>query len=283
MARISTNLTGIGTALGTAKPDPSKDPASALRRLRLTDRAGAEYEDVLALDVDGVRSAARTIDAERERLEQAYFHGREAKEALTKIEELLAEVSELATANAKGLARGARRANQRKIDGLLKEVDATAADASATAPSLFDGSTSLAAAEVSIQIPEVSRSGLGRVVSNGRLMSLDEVSSGGMLDTSRRGSTRAAGVREALASATATVTGLRKQIETFQQETLRPRLGDVATVMAGLFDSARLGSGDTALATAKELRAIMLSSITAATAVGAEGWDRERVLELLQP
>jgi hypothetical protein len=53
--------------------------------------------------------------------------------------------------------------------------------------------------------------------------------------------------------------------------------------MAGLFDSARLGSGGTALSTAKELRGIMLSSVTAATAVGAEGWDRERVLELLQP
>ncbi|CAA9415637.1 MAG: hypothetical protein AVDCRST_MAG64-2575 [uncultured Phycisphaerae bacterium] len=283
VSRISTNFAPANAPGRSAKPDPTKDPAGALRRLGLTGRAGNAYDDVLELDADGVRSAARTIDAERERLELAYNHGREATAALAKIEELLAEASELAAANGKGLSRGARKGNQKKIDALLAEVDATAAGASATAPRLLDGSTTLAAAEVSLHIPDVSREGLGRVIFNGQLTSLKDVATRGALDTSRRGATRQAGVRAALTSATETVRELRTRIATFQDDALRPRLGDVATVMAGLFDSARLGSGDAAIATARELRAIMLSGVTAATAVGAEGWDRERVLELLQP
>jgi hypothetical protein len=283
VSRITSNFVNGNAANPSAKADPTKDPTSALRRLGLTGRAGGEYEDVLKLDVDGVRAAARTIDAERERLESAYTHGREAVEALTKIEELLAEVSDLATANAKGLARGARKANQKQIDALLAEVDKTAADASATALALFDGSTSLSAAELSLRIPEVSRGGLGRVVANGQLMSLRDVATRGALDTARGGATRAAGARRAIASATEAVRELRAEIESFQLDTLRPRLGDVATVMAGLYDSASLGSGDAALETAREIRRIMLAGVTSATAVGAEGWDRERVLELLQP
>ena len=285
MTRISTNLSGAGFSSGAAaaKPDPTKDPASALRRLRLGGRAGSTYEDVLKLDVDGVRSAARTIDAERVQLEQTYSHGGEAVAALEKIEALLAEAAQLASANAKGLSRGERKANQKKIDALLQEVDTTAAEASPTARTLFDGSTRLASAEVSVEIPDVSRAGLGRVVSNGRLVSLRDVATRGFLDTSKRGATRAAGVRAAFKSATQTVRGLRERIGTFQEETLRPRIGDIATVMAGLYDSASLGSGDAALTTARELRTIMLSGVTVAAAVGAEGWDRDRVVELLQP
>ena len=284
MTRISTNLTRPSLPGATAgKPDPTADPAGALRRLALPGRAAMPYADVLKLDVDGVRSAARTIDAERDRLEQAYNHAGAADAALEKIDGLLAEAAKLAAANAKGGSRGERKANQKKIDGLLADVDRAAAEASPTARGLLDGSTTLAAAEVSIRLPDVSRAGLGRVVRNGQLLTLKDVASRGPLDTSRRGAIRAAAVRSAFKSATDTVQELRSKLQAFQQDALRPRLGDIATVMAGLYDSASLGSGEEALVTAREVRQIMLAGVTIATAVGAEGWDRERVLELLQP
>lgn len=285
MTRITTNLTGAGLAgaAKAAKPDPTEDPGAALQRLRLTGRAASSYEDVLKLDLDGVRSAARTIDAERVALEQAYNRGGEADAALEKIETLLGDAAKLAAANAKGLARGARKANQRKIDSLLAEVDRTAAEASPTTRALFDGSITLSAAQASVRIPEVSRAALGRVIANGRLMSLKDVASRGALDTSQPGAARAAGVRKAFKSATDAVETLRAEIGRLRNDSLRPRLGDVATVMAGLYNSASLGSGDEALNVARELRSMVLAGVTVATAVGAEGWDRERVLELLQP
>ena len=81
--------------------------------------------------------------------------------------------------------------------------------------------------------------------------------------------------------ATATVKSLREQLVTFTEKSIRPRISDVANAVAGLFSDAAIGNSDTALKTAQELRDLTLASSTAALAVGAEGWDRQRVLDLL--
>ena len=86
---------------------------------------------------------------------------------------------------------------------------------------------------------------------------------------------------KSLKDATQTVKALRERLLTFAEKSLRPRLGDLANAAAGLFSDAAVGSSEAALETAKELRDVTLATSTAALAVGAEGWDRERILDLL--
>lgn len=185
------------------------------------------------------------------------------------------------TANAKGAGRGTRKANQRKVDALLAQVEAAVATASEASPDLFDGSLTLTAGDASVKVDEVSRESLGRLVLNGRVLSLADVVRRGALDTTK-GHTEAEGARKSVAAAKQAVQELRERVLSFQEKGVRPRLGDVANALAGLFnDAGNLGSSDAALETAQDLRDITLASSTAAIAVGAEGWDRERVLELL--
>ena len=260
--------------------DPAQDPAKALRRLGLAGKAHSPYVDVLHFGASDLGIVTRSLDDERERLEQASTHAGEASAALTKIEEILTEASELVTANTKGAGRGRRKSNQRKVDALLRQVDQISAEASETSPELFAGTTTLTAGDASVDVDAVSRESLGKLVLNGRVVSLADVASRGALDSSKR-RRMAEGASKSLKDATATVKSLRERLLTFTEKSIRPRLGDVANAAAGLFSDAALGSSESALETAKDLRELTLASSTAALAVGAEGWDRQRILDLL--
>lgn len=252
-----------------------------MRRLGLPGKARAPYTDVVRLGASDLAVVARTLDDERERLEAAGTRVAEANAALTRIEEILKEASDLVASNAKGAGGARRKSNQRKVDELMEELDTVAQEASAGAPDLFAGRTTLVAGDASEQVEEVSREALGRLVLNGKVMSLADVVRRGGLDSSKN-RTAAQGARKSLADATATVTALKERLLTFNEDRIRPRLGDVANALAGIFtDASGLGSSDAAIQTARELRDITLASSTAAVAVGAEGWDRERVLDLL--
>ena len=138
----------------------------------------------------------------------------------------------------------------------------------------------LKAGDASVDVDEVSREALGRLVLNGKAMSLADVVRRGGLDSSRH-RTAAEGARKSITAAVEAVKALRERIGTFQEKGLRPRIGDVANALAGLFNDASLGNTEQAIEVARDLRDMTLASSTAALAVGAEGWDRERVLELL--
>jgi hypothetical protein len=280
LSSVSSSIASIVDSLKARNADPAQDPAKALRRLRLDGKAREPYVDVIHFGASDLRIVARKLDEEREHLEQTSARASEAAAALTKVEEILTEASDLVTANANGAGRGRRKSNQRKVDELLGQLDQVVADASETAPGLFAGSTTLTAGDTSVEITEVSREALGKLVLNGRVLSLADIVTRGGLDSSKR-RTMAEGARKALKEATQTVKSLREQLVTFTEKSVRPRISDVANAVAGLFSDAAIGNSDAALKTAKELRDLTLASSTAALAVGAEGWDRERVLDLL--
>lgn len=281
MSTIASNLANVLANLNAKKPDPSQDPAAALRRLRLPGKAREPYVDVVHFGASDLSVVARELDGERERLQQAATQSSKAGAALTQIEDLLKEAGDLVDANARGAGRGRRKSNQRKVDALLRQVDDIASNASAANPDLFAGRTTLIAGDASVKVDGVSREDLGRLVLNGRVLSLADIATRGGLDSARRRSA-AEGAGKSIAAATETVKSLRERLQTFTEKSVRPRLGDVANALAGLFSGASgLGTSETAVKTARELRDITLAGTTAALAIGAEGWDRERLIELL--
>jgi hypothetical protein len=281
LSSITSNLAAVIASLNAEKADPAQDPAAALRRLRLPGKAREPYVDVVHFGASDLTVVARTLDDEREKLQAVVARVDEAMAALTRVEEILTEAGELVTANSKGAGRGQRKTNQKKVDVLLAELNEVTSKASKTKPELFGGSAALSAGGVSISLEEISGESLGRSLMNGRVVSLDDIKTRGGLDSAKRRS-MAEGARKSLTAAKQTVAELREKMQKFESETIRPRVGDVANALAGLFsDASGLGTSDVAIKTAKELREITLASSTAAIAVGAEGWDRERVLDLL--
>jgi hypothetical protein len=107
--------------------------------------------------------------------------------------------------------------------------------------------------------------------------------SGKVLDTrdvSRRDARAAA---RSIDAARDTIATLKKKIESFQNESIRPRLGDIATTFEGLYDkrALSLGGSTEALIVARDVRSMLLASAALAAGVGAEDWDRQRVLALV--
>jgi flagellin-like hook-associated protein FlgL len=281
LSTIASNLANVLSSLNAKEPDPSQDPAKALRRLGLPGKAHRPYVDVVHFGASDLGTVVRQIDDERQKLEDTSMQVRDARTALGEIGELISQAKDLVTTNANGTGRGTKKANQKKVDALLTQIDDMAKNASEANPDLFSGRTTLHAGQASVEVDEVSRDGLGKLVLNGRSLSLKDVVRRGALDTTRSHQS-AQGAKRSLIAAADQVEGLLKRVETFLSDDLRPRLGDLANASAGLFTSADgLGSSDQALKTAAELRDATLASSTAALAVGADGWDRDRILELL--
>ena len=281
MSTISSNLSAVIASLNAKQADPSQDPAAALRRLHLPGKAHEPYVDVVHFGASDLTVVARTLDDEREKLQSVANRVDEASAALTRVEEILNEAGDLVSANSKGAGRSQRKKNQKQVDALMAELKEVTSNASKSKPDLFGGSATLSAGGISVSVGEISLESLGRSLINGRVVSLDDVKTKGGLDSAKRRS-MADGARKAMLDAKQVVTALREKIEAFDKETLRPRVGDVANALAGLYsDASGLGTSEVAVQTAKELRQITLASSTAAVAVGADGWDRERVFELL--
>lgn len=287
MSRVSGNP--LASAFTRARPaEKVATPEEALRRLDLRGPGAAAWDEVVRLDATGVERVARAVDDERIALQEAYDGGGNAFNALTRIDELLTEADTLVAANGKsGVGRQKRRENQSKIEALLKEVETTAADVrSPDGALLLDGNGVLVAGKsskttASLKLDRVALDSLGQIIVNGRAHSLADVARRRRLDTSTGDRADIAGARRALEAAKESVAALKAKIQTFQSDELRPRLGDVATAMEGIFTSTSLDSTEEAMATARELRTMMLQSATLATAIAADGWDRERTLGLL--
>ncbi len=283
MSQISTNLTAALKSLNASSAEVVTTPEEALRRLDLRGPAAAvTWNDVVRLDATGVERIARAVDDERIALQDAYDGGGNAFTALTRIDELLTKAQTLATANGKsGAGVRTRRENQSKIDVLLKEIETTAAGVkSPDGNPLLDGGKASRKTE-SLKLDPVTLDSLGRIVVNGRTVSLADVARRKPLDTSNGPRSDVGDARRAIESAKESVAAMKEKIQAFQAEELRPRLGDVATAMEGIYTSTSLDSTEEAMATARELRTMMLQSATLATAIAADGWDRERTLSLL--
>lgn len=288
MSQISANL-GAALASMTAKnAEKLATPEEALKRLDLRGPGAMPWKDIVRLDATGVERIARAVDDERIALQDAYDGGGKAFTALTRIDELLTEADALAAANGtSGAGRRTRRENQSKIESLFREIETTAADVtSADGNPLLDGGGVLTAGRASakkaaLKLEHIALDSLGRITVAGRTVTLADVARRKPLDTSEGKRSDVADARRAMDSARKSVAQLKEQIQRFQNDELRPRLGDVATAMEGIYTSTSLDSTDQAMAMARELRTMMLQSATLATAIAAEGWDRERTLGLL--
>jgi flagellin-like hook-associated protein FlgL len=269
-----------------APESADNSPREALRRLQLTGLAGKNYGDIVALGATDLDTVARQLDDERDSLETNFGRGATADSALVKLEDSLKQVDDLVTENEKsGLSHADRIKNQKQIDKLLAGVDEALTSAGDVTERVLNGETTVAAGGESIQIDRTSLASLGHIPGNGHTLSLRDLFSGKALDTSTHKHSAIELAHKTTTKALATVGDLRTKIESFQRDTIRPRLGDVANAMQGLFAARAetLTSSATALQTAADLRNILLSSATFAAAVGADGWDKERVLALVSP
>jgi hypothetical protein len=281
LSTIASNLANVLKSLNTPPPDPSQDPEKALRRLGLPGKAHQAYVDIVHFGASDLDVVAHQLDDERQKLEDTSVQVRDARTALGQISDLISQAKDLVTVNANGTGAGTKKSNQKKVDALLAQIDDITADASELNPDLFGGNTTLHAGQKSVDVDAVSRGALGKLVLNGRALSLKDITRHGALDTTRSHQA-AEGAKRSLTAAADQVDGLLKRVETFLGDDLRPRLGDVANAMAGLYSTAdNLGTSDEALQTATDLRDITLATSTAALAVGADGWDRDRILSLL--
>ncbi len=281
-------MSRLAASLGINTPPPVSRynaPDAALRRLELpgTDRRG--FVDLIQLSGTALQQAVREIDLEGQRMEAAHLRGVAAVEALKTAEEKLTEIRTLQQANARsGSAPLTRRDNQKKIDALLKEIHQTFAEAGTEHTRVFDGTVVLSARNQTIELPELSLDRLGRVAFNGRMRSLADLASRGAFDTTRRSTATTAAATRSIDSALDAVSTLREKIETFTRDTVRPRLGDVAEVLAGLYETLgveQLATAAQAQTVLKDLRDLTLQTSAVAVAVGADNWDRQRVMDLL--
>ena len=281
------NITVTGGTAGstTASSDKADSPESALRRLHLPEPTGESYQDLVQLDSTDLRNVATQIDDERVQLERSHNLTTQALTVLTAIEETLADVADRQKQNATpGTSKQTRRENQDKIDAALKEItEALNAAGTETEKSFAEPGTVLRAGQRSLKIDPLSLDTLGRITRNGKTVSLGDIARRGPLDTTRRKRTVQDAARQSIADAQEQVAALKDKLTAFETDIVRPRVSDLATSMEGIYDSTvgGLGSTNEALDTARKLRKLMLNSATAAVAVGAEGWDRERVLALL--
>jgi hypothetical protein len=277
-----TGATSGSTTAGSAKADT---PDVALRRLHLPEPTGESYGDVVKLDSTDLRNVATQIDAQRVELERSHNLATQALTVLAAMQDTLNDVADRQKQNATpGTSKQTRRENQTKIDAALKEIDdALKAAGTETEQAFAEPGTTLRAGQRSLKIDPLSLDTLGRITRNGKTVSLGDLARRGPLDTTRRKRTVQEAARQSIADAQAQVTALKDKLTTFETDIVRPRVSDVATAMEGIYDSTvgGLGSTDEALDTARKLRKLMLNSATAAVAVGAEGWDRERVIGLL--
>ena len=293
MSRVSSSSNLFFRRIASGESVPTT-PAEALRRLDLRGPAGEPFGEVVNLSAGELVTAIRTIDDERLALEDNYAAGTTADTALTKIAEKLGEAEALVAANGKsGVGRRTRRQNQAKVDALLADVEQLAEEARAPqrlgSVRLFDGNAVLHAGKPSVQrptlaLPALTLRTLGRVTGRGGTFSLKDVARRGALDTSQDRATIPDDARRAIKEATETVAALKTSIQDYQRDTLIPRLGDAATAMEGLYTSAAtttIANAADARLTAAQLRRMTLDTATIATAVGADGWDRERTLALL--
>lgn len=276
MTRLNASLTS-----GISRFDA---PDQALRRLNLDGVAGRGFLGVVNASGSDLARAVVQIDGERQRLELGFGRADEAVGVLRDVEEKLAELKSLVAANTRGGAGPMQKnANQKQIDSLLEAIDEALADTGKSLGSrVFAGDTRLVAGERSLDVPEVTLERLGRHSSGGRTVNLGELKSRRLLDTVRRQGPARAGAKRAVEMAVKEVGELRESLETFTKETLRPRVADVAEVMGAIYTSlSEINTSSEAQAVLREVRELTLKSSAVATAIGADGWDRNRVLDLL--
>ncbi len=284
---ITINMGALAASLGINNTPVSKytAPDEAMRRLALPGQRARTFVDLVQLSGSALQSAVREIDTEGQKLEAAHLNGAAALEALQKTGGKLTEIRDLQRGNAKGGSSPiTRRDNQKKIDALLKEIDQALGQAGQDDTRVFDGQTKLSGAGQTLELPELSMEKLGRVAVNSQMRSIADLKSRAPLDTTRQRSSTEIGASRSIDSAIKTVADLSEKVRDFTVQTVRPRLGDVAEVLAGLYESLgvdKIRTFSEAQSTLRELRNLTLQTTAVASAVGADGWDQERVIELL--
>ncbi len=229
MTRISASdliFRQTGAASSAAKADT---PADALRRLAFAGNAGKPWADVLSLSGGDLAQVIRTIDGERQTLEHNYAGGTVVDTTLTKITEKLTEADKLVVANGKsGVTRYIRRQNQHKLDKLMDEIETLAGDARVPdgGGKLFTGNITLLAGAApnapSLKIPKMLLESLGRGNVRGQTVSLKDLVSRGLLDTSKEKNAVIDDARRAIKSATESAKEIIEQVRAFQRDILVP-------------------------------------------------------------
>jgi hypothetical protein len=295
MTRISASDLVFRPATGsttTATSTASSTSADALRRLQLEGDAGKSWPDVLSLRTDEFADVVRTIDGERALLEHNYAGATVIDTTLTAVLAKLDDADKLVTANGRsGVDKYSRRQNQSDLDKIIKAIDQALKDARMpdTGDPLFDGNITLTAgsgtaATDTLDVPKTSTHTLGHTYGNGHAMSLKDLVRHGLLDTSKESKLTIDDAQKVIQRAKDNATEMVEQARAFQKEKLVPRLGDVATTFEGIYKSSAaktLVNSSTAQDTATQLRQILVDSTSLAAAVGADGWDKDRIVELL--
>lgn len=282
-------MSRLSTSLGIKAQPVSRysAPDDALRRLDLPGQQPRRFMDLVHLGSTSLQQAIRSIDNEGQAMESAHLRSTAAIDALKTAQDKLDELSKLQQANSRrGSSRLDRRDNQKRIDVLLKEIDEAFASASTKTTQVFDGSVTLQVKNQSIELPPMSLESLGRVAVDGQMRSLADLASHKALDTTQQRSSRMVAAQRSLKAAQSTVVDLRKKLEAVSSENIRSRLGDVAEVFAGLYDvlgNQQITTMQQGRSTLSSLRDLTLQTSAVAVAVGADGWDRQRVIDLLSP
>lgn len=292
MTRISASNLVFRSATGSTAAAKADTPADALRRLQLEGNAGKSWTDVLSLTTDQFTDVVRTIDGERGLLEHNYAGATVVDTTLTDVLAKLDEADKLVTANGKSsVDRYTRRNNQAALDKVIKDIDKLLKDARMpdTRDPLFDGNITLTAgsdtaATDTWDIPKTSTHTLGHTYGNGHVLSLKDLVRHGVLDTSKDSKLTIDDAQKVIGLAKDKANEMVEQARTYQKEKLVPRLGDVATTFEGIYKSAAaktLVNSSSAKDTATQLRQILIDSTSLAAAVGADGWDKDRIVDLL--
>jgi hypothetical protein len=280
MSTISGNLNLFRSA---DAPTPAQTAEEALRRLDLRPAPGRRFPDLVQIDASSLQILTRQLDNEWEQLDSSLVRGNIAVSAIFELEQSLADLKKLVQTNTRpGASPSIRKNNQKEIDAILKKIDKTINTTVDVDDNLiFQADAPLLAGKEKLPLDGIDLKQLGRSIIRGRQVALEDLASRRAHDTSTR---RNPAARRLVERALDAVQDLRKKTETFVRENVHPRLGDVAEVTAGLMETIttdKIGSGDEAVRVARELRTLTLKSTATATAIGADGWDRERIERLL--
>ena len=225
-------MNGIGATSGTltalrAHAANLRALTGSLERLATGQRINRGSDDPAGLITsENLRAVLSALEAESRSMQRADHVAAVAEGGLAGVSDLLIEANGLVVANANsaGLSEEERQANQMQLDSILASIDSIAGSTTFNGQALLNGTATVSAGGVSVDIDSASTGNLGEVEIDGETYTLANLGAGGSLNIVD-GDLESA--QQAIGAAISEVSTMRGRLGAFQRNTVGAGLNSV--------------------------------------------------------
>ena len=199
----------------------------SLERLATGQRINRGSDDPAGLITsENLRAVLSALEAESRSMQRADHVAAVAEGGLAGVSDLLVEANGLVVANANsaGLSEQERQANQMQLDSILASIDSIAGSNTFNGQALLNGTATVSAGGVSVDIDSASTGNLGEVEIDGETYTLASLGAGGSLNIVD-GDLESA--QQVIQAAISDVSTMRGRLGAFQRNTVGAGLNSV--------------------------------------------------------